>query len=282
VTEIVLAREEKWRERRRPSAVGCPDRRIDRLCVACVRPPNLAWSAVALPYASRRLAGNTCWLMVTPMRRGDASDQALVEAVKIYRQKRYAEAEFMADRILATAPRHAGAQQLKALLALLRGDIDRAADAATVSLAERPGHTQTVDIARKTALALLRAAQADAAGRNSARALSRFRQALGLDRTNADGWFGLGLALQDVKDYAAAAEAFEQVFALRPGDARALVNRAVSLQQSGNLVDAMASYSLAYQTDPYTFAAISQALSAASTGLLLLDLETLRNRLSKY
>ena len=87
--------------------------------------------------------------------------------------------------------------------------------------------------------------------------------------------------LQDIKDYAAAAEAFEQVVALRPGDAKALVNRAISLQQSGNLADAMACYSLAYQTDPSTFAAISQALSAASTGLLVLDLETLRDRLSK-
>jgi lipoprotein NlpI len=87
--------------------------------------------------------------------------------------------------------------------------------------------------------------------------------------------------LQDVKDYAAAAEAFAQVVALRPRDAKALVNRAISLQQGGNLADAMASYSLAYQTDPSTFAAISQALSAASTGLLVLDLETLRDRLSK-
>jgi tetratricopeptide (TPR) repeat protein len=215
------------------------------------------------------------------MRRSEAPDQALIEAVKIYRRKRYAEAEVLADRILVTVPRHAGAQQLKALLALLRGDIDRAADAAAVSLVERPGHAQTVDIARKTALALFRAAQADAAQANMARALSRFRRALGLDRTNADGWFGLGLALQDIKDYTGAAEAFEQVVTLRPGDARALINRAVSLQQSGNLVDAMASYSLAYQTDPSTFAAISQALSAASTGLLVLDLETLRDRLSK-
>ena len=90
-----------------------------------------------------------------------------------------------------------------------------------------------------------------------------------------------GLALQDVKDYAAAAGAFEQVVALRPGDARALVNRAISLQQLGNLADAMTSYGLAYQTDPSTFAAISQALSAASTGLLLLDVESLRDRLSK-
>ena len=219
--------------------------------------------------------------MVAPMRRSEAQDQALIEAVKIYRQKRYAEAEVLADRILVTAPRHAGAQQLKALLALLRGDIDRAADAAAVSLVERPGHAQTVDIARKAALALFSAAQADAAQGNMARALSRFRLALALDRTNADGWFGLGLALQDIKDYAAAAEAFEQVVTLRPGDARALINRAVSLQQSGNLVDAMASYSLAYQTDPSTFAAISQALSAASTGLLVLDLEILRDRLSK-
>jgi len=219
--------------------------------------------------------------MVAPMRSSDTSDQALVEAIKIYRQKRYADAEVVVDRILATTPRHAGAQQLKALLALLRGDIDGAAEAAAVSLAERPGHAQTADIARKAARALFGAAQADAAQGNAARALSRFRRALGLDRTNADGWFGLGLALQDVKDYAAAAGAFEQVVALRPGDARALVNRAVSLQQSGNLADAMASYRLAYQTDPSTFAAISQALSAASTGLLVLDLETLRDRLSK-
>ncbi len=215
------------------------------------------------------------------MRRSDTPDQALIEAVKFYRQKRYSEAEVMADRILATAPHHAGTQQLKALLALLRGDIDRAAVAAEVALAERPGHVKTVDIAKKTALAVFRGAQADAAQGNPARALSRFRRALGLDRTNADGWFGLGLALQDVKDYTRAAEAFEQVVLLRPGDAKALVNRAISLQQSGNLVDAMASYNLAYQTDPSTFAAISQALSAASTGLLLLDLETLRNRLSQ-
>jgi tetratricopeptide (TPR) repeat protein len=219
--------------------------------------------------------------MVAPMRRSDTSDQALVEAIKTYRRKRYTEAEVLADRILATAPRHAGAQQLKALLALLRGDIDGAAEAAAISLAERPGHAQTTDIARKAARALFGAAQADAAQGNAARALSRFRQALGLDRTNADAWFGLGLALQDVKDYAAAVEAFAQVVALRPGDAKALVNRAVSLQQSGNLGDAMKSYSLAYQTDPSTFAAISQALSAASTGLLLLDLERLRDRLSK-
>ena len=215
------------------------------------------------------------------MRSSDTSDQALVEAIKIYRRKRYADAEVMVDRILATTPRHAGAQQLKALLTLLRGDIDGAAEAAAVSLAERPGHAQTADIARKAARALFGAAQADAAQGNAARALSRFRRALGLDRTNADGWFGLGLALQDVKDYAAAAGAFEQVVALRPGDARALVNRAISLQQLGNLADAMTSYGLAYQTDPSTFAAISQALSAASTGLLLLDVESLRDRLSK-
>ena len=219
--------------------------------------------------------------MVAPMRSSDTSDQALVEAIKIYRRKRYADAEVMVDRILATTPRHAGAQQLKALLTLLRGDIDGAAEAAAVSLAERPGHAQTADVARKAARALFGAAQADAAQGNAARALSRFRRALGLDRTNADGWFGLGLALQDVKDYAAAAGAFEQVVALRPGDARALVNRAISLQQLGNLADAMTSYGLAYQTDPSTFAAISQALSAASTGLLLLDVESLRDRLSK-
>jgi tetratricopeptide (TPR) repeat protein len=219
--------------------------------------------------------------MVAPMRSSETSDQALVEAIKIYRRKRYADAEVVVDRILATTPRHAGARQLKALLALLRGDIDGAAEAAAVSLAERPGHAQTADIARKAARALFGAAQADAAQGNAARALSRFRRALGLDRTNADGWFGLGLALQDVKDYAAAAVAFEQVVALRPGDARALVNRAISLQQLGNLADAMTSYSLAYQTDPSTFAAISQALSAASTGLLLLDVESLRDRLSK-
>ena len=219
--------------------------------------------------------------MVAPMRSSDTSDQALVEAIKIYRRKRYADAEVVVDRILATTPRHAGAQQLKALLTLLRGDIDGAAEAAAVSLAERPGHAQTADVARKAARALFGAAQADAAQGNAARALSRFRRALGLDRTNADGWFGLGLALQDVKDYAAAAGAFEQVVALRPGDARALVNRAISLQQLGNLADAMTSYGLAYQTDPSTFAAISQALSAASTGLLLLDVESLRDRLSK-
>src|SRR5262249_230165 len=118
--------------------------------------------------AGRRLAGTTFWLMVPLMRRSGNSDQALVEAVKVYRQKRYADAEVMTDRILATAPRHAGAQQLKALLALLRGNFDDAAEAAAISLAERPGHAQTVDIARKAALALFAAAPADAAQGNPA------------------------------------------------------------------------------------------------------------------
>jgi hypothetical protein len=72
---------------------------------AVLPPPALA---NVLPRASRGLAGTTFWLMVTPMRWSNTPDQALVEAVKIYRQKRYAEAEVLVDRILATAPRHAG------------------------------------------------------------------------------------------------------------------------------------------------------------------------------
>ena len=206
-------------------------------------------------------------------------DESLIAAISAYKAKRYADAEAQVDALLARTPRHAPALQLKALLAQLRRDPATAYAAAAVSLAIRPGHAATLGIARDIAISLVAAAGRAGAEGATAEAVRNLRRALELDPAHARVWFSLGLALQDAGDYPVAAEAFAHVLALTPQDATAMVNRGVSLQQAGDLDAAWNCYCSAYRTDPSTFAAISQALPAGSVGILVLDLEALRERL---
>ncbi len=213
------------------------------------------------------------------MLKADKINKALVDAIGAYQAKRYSEAEAGADRILKQEPLHAGTLQLKALLALLRGDLESAQRAVGASLAVRPGHVPTTKIASQICSARFAVGhQAQEAGR-SAEAIHACRKALALDVKHPEAWFCLGLALQDMKDYAGAAEAFGHVVALKPDDAKAQVNHAISLQQTGDLDGALTSYRAAYAKDPSTFGAIAQSLAAASTGLVFLDAERLRDRL---
>ena len=214
------------------------------------------------------------------MRQADKIEKALLEAIGAYQARRYAEAEVGTDRILRIEPRQAATLQLKALLAHLRGDCDAADTAVTASLAARPGHAATLKIAGQIASARFVAGhKAQEAGR-TAEAIAALRRATVLDGKFTEAWFGLGLALQDAKDYVGAADAFGHVVALRPGDAKAQVNHAVSLQQTGDLNGALTSYRAAYAKDSSTFGAIAQSLAAASTGLVFLDAKRLRDRLT--
>jgi tetratricopeptide (TPR) repeat protein len=208
-------------------------------------------------------------------------ERALLEAISAYKARRYAEAETLVDRLLERASGEPAALQLKALLAQLRGDLETAHGVAVASLAARPGHPPTQAIAGRIAASLKARADEARDGGRAAEAVRDFRRALELDTASAPAWFALGLALQDCGDYVQAAEAFARVIALTPHDAKAMVNHGVSLQQMGDLEGAWTAYRSAYQKDPSTFAAISQALPAASAGVLILDRQALRDRLSR-
>ncbi len=73
---------------------------------------------------------------------------------------------------------------------------------------------------------------------DTARALQDYEKALGLDSSNPDGWFNIGLMYFQRKDYCKAADAFGHVVELIPQDNEAKINYALSLIQCGRLDDA--------------------------------------------
>jgi tetratricopeptide (TPR) repeat protein len=227
----------------------------------------------------RRLANAPRLAHPAAMHAQSGSDRVLIEAISAYKAKRYAEAEARIDTLLAWSKENAGALQLKALLARLRGDLQAAYVAAKASLALRPGHRPTRAIAADIGKALAAVGEKLRTQGEVDAAVVELRRALDLD-SNSVVWFSLGLALQSRGDHAAAAEVFERAFELTPGDVRAMVNRGISLQQAGDLEGAWTCYRFAYRADPSTFAVISQALPAGDVGVLILDLKALRDRLS--
>jgi tetratricopeptide (TPR) repeat protein len=209
-----------------------------------------------------------------------APDRTLIEAIAAYKAQRYAEAEARVDERLRQVSNDAAALQLKALLARLRGDPRAAHAAAKASLAARPGHAPTIAIAKQIAQALTAAGEQARTRGDIDAAIADLRRALDLDSRIAPTWFALGLALQSREDYGEAADAFARALDLTPRDAKAMVNRGISLQQAGDLDGAWTCYRSAYQMDASTFAVISQALPAGDIGILILDLQALRDRLS--
>ncbi len=106
-----------------------------------------------------------------------------------------------------------------------------------------------------------------------------------LERAVAGGghptaWFDLGLVRQDMRKFASAAQAYRRVLEMSPDAPEAAVNLGVVLQETGDLDEAMAAYSLAYGLSPSTFGVIAMALTSAPSGRLWLDEEALRRSLA--
>jgi len=95
----------------------------------------------------------------------------------------------------------------------------------------------------------------------------------------ASVWFDLGLARQDLRDYAAAAAAYRRAFELKPDLAEAALNLGICLQESGDPDAAMRAYAHAYRLRPQLYGSIAMALTSASHGRLWLDEEALRRAL---
>jgi tetratricopeptide (TPR) repeat protein len=93
-------------------------------------------------------------------------------------------------------------------------------------------------------------------------------------------WFDLGLARQDLRDYAAAATAYRKALDIKPDFAEAALNLGIVLQEGGDADAAMRAYRNAYRLRPDMFGAIAMALTSASHGRLWLDEEALRRSLA--
>lgn len=105
------------------------------------------------------------------------------------------------------------------------------------------------------------------------------QQVVRLDPSHAEAWFALGLVAQDRGRHAAAAAAYRQALAARPQLAEAAVNLGICLQHCGDLAAAKDAYRSALQIRADTFGRIAQALAAAPTGEVWLDLLALRRSL---
>jgi tetratricopeptide (TPR) repeat protein len=92
----------------------------------------------------------------------------------------------------------------------------------------------------------------------------------------ASVWFDLGLARQDLRDYAGAASAYRKVIEINGDHAEATFNLGVVLQETGELDEAMRAYALAYRLKPDSFGRIAMALTSGSHGRLWLDEAALR------
>jgi tetratricopeptide (TPR) repeat protein len=87
----------------------------------------------------------------------------------------------------------------------------------------------------------------------------------------ASVWFDLGLARQDLCEYAAAATAYREAIELKPDYAEATLNLGIVLQEAGDLDAAMGAYRDAYRLRRESFGRIAMALTSASHGRLWLD-----------
>jgi tetratricopeptide (TPR) repeat protein len=95
----------------------------------------------------------------------------------------------------------------------------------------------------------------------------------------ASVWFDLGLARQDLRDYAGSAAAYRKAIEIKPDHAEAALNLGVVLQESGDMDNAMRAYAQAYRLRPSSFGTIAMALTSGSHGRLWLDEAALRRSL---
>jgi tetratricopeptide (TPR) repeat protein len=92
-------------------------------------------------------------------------------------------------------------------------------------------------------------------------------------------WFDLGLARQDLRDYAGSVAAYRKAIEIKPDHAEAALNLGVALQESGDIDEAMRAYAQAYRLRPSSFGTIAMALTSGSHGKLWLDETALRRSL---
>ncbi len=153
------------------------------------------------------------------------------------------QARLLCEHALNEFPPHPAVQQLLGVLAMQAGKPAEAARYAAASLALRPDHPPTVQLA-------------------------------------GEAWFQVSLQRQDAGDLAGAAQALREVVRLMPGRAEAEVNLGIVLQESGSIDEALQAYGRGYRLREDTFGRIAHALATPKTGRLWLRLDDLRATLT--
>ncbi len=189
-----------------------------------------------VPIVSNRMLRSNCTLSNMP---APTADDLLSLAVRHVNAGQSERAVSLCEHALAHQPPHAGVLQLLALLNLKRGFLGPAAEQAQASLALRPGHTATRQVA-------------------------------------VDAWFQLALRHQDAREFEAAVAALRSVLQLAPELAEAEVNLGIVLQELGRVDEAMQAYCRAYKLREDTFGRIAHALAAPRVGRVWLRLDDLR------
>jgi tetratricopeptide (TPR) repeat protein len=156
---------------------------------------------------------------------------------------------------------------------------------ALLELLGRPG--EAIDAYRAAALlapdgaeAMLKLGLCARRTGNAEDAAAAVARAVALAPTSSNAWFALGLVEQDKRNFAAAAEAYRRALEIAPDFAEAAVNLGTCHQETGDIAAAKNAYRLALQLRPETFGRIAQALAAAPTGEVWLDIAALRDSLA--
>lgn len=206
------------------------------------------------------------------------------------------------DVSLAKRPNNVAARLLAARIARCEGQFDAALAHLDAAIAASPHREMFIEKARTLDMAGLRnqargAWQAilkvipghqEATARlgrlawedgDAAIAASLLARATATDAP-ASVWFDLGLARQDLRDHAGAANAYRKAFELKPDHAEAALNLGIALQEGGDVDAAMSAFAQAYRLRPQLFGSIAMALTSASHGRLWLDEDGLRRALA--
>jgi len=101
-----------------------------------------------------------------------------------------------------------------------------------------------------------------------------------IDPGFANAWFALGLVRQDLHDHAGAVDAYRAALEARPDLHEAALNLGIALQELRAFETALDAYAIAYRLHPGSFGRIAQAVVAAPSGRLWLDLAGLRDALA--
>jgi len=138
------------------------------------------------------------------------------------------------------------------------------------------------DLAPDSAEAMLKLGLCERRSGNAEHAAASVARAVALAPTNSNAWFVLGLVQQDKRNFAAAADAYRRALEILPDFAEAAVNLGTCHQETGDIAAAKAAYRVALQLRPETIGRIAQALAAAPTGEVWLDVSALRDSLAVH
>ena len=186
--------------------------------------------------------------------------QLLANAMQLHRAGRLEPAARLYGQVLAIQPEQSDALYFSGLIALARGNHQRAVDWLSKAIEVRPGYAPAYNH-RGVALAALR--QYDAA-------IASYDGAIAIKPDYADAHCNRGAALARIDELDAAIASFDLAIASSPDNVSAHFNRGVALADLGRLDAAIASYDRVIAVQP-DFAAAHYNKGVALAGLKRLD-----------